>query len=166
MKRAILLRHATAAEGREDPLRELTAAGVQEATRAGASIVALGADWLPTRALCSTALRASATLAGVRAALAPLAATEFDAALYLASATRLLAALQRLPEEAACVLLVAHEPGISELVRRLVRRGDPGARSRFAAGMAPAAFAALALDVARWKDAAAGCAELAAFARP
>jgi hypothetical protein len=32
--------------------------------------------------------------------------------------------------------------------------------------MAPAAFAALELDVARWEDVRPGCAKLAAFERP
>jgi phosphohistidine phosphatase len=147
-------------------MRELTPQGVQEAARAGAKIAALGATWAPTLALCSTALRASATLAGAQPALAALSRSELDARLYLASAGELLAALQRAPEAEACVLVVAHEPGISALVRQLAQRADPGARSRFARGMAPASFAALALDVARWEDACPACAELTAFERP
>ncbi len=166
MKRAILLRHATAAEAREDALRELTAEGAAEAARAGAKIAALSPGWAPTHALCSTALRASATLAAAQAALAELARIEFDARLYLASAAQLLAALRRLPEHDACVLLVAHEPGLSDLVRQLARRAEPGARVHVGAGMAPASFAALTLDVARWRDVGPGCAELATFARP
>jgi phosphohistidine phosphatase len=166
LKRAILLRHASALDGPHDTLRELTARGVGEAARAGAKIAALGAAWAPTLALCSSALRATATLAGAQPALAALARSELDARLYLASAGGLLAALQRAPEADTCVLLVAHEPGISALVRQLARGAEPSARARFARGMAPASFAALALDVARWEDACPACAELAAFERP
>lgn len=164
MKRAILLRHASARDAPRDALRELTAQGVDEAARAGAKIAALGAAWAPTLALCSTALRATATLAGVQSALAALPRWERDARLYLATAGELLAALQRAPETAACVLVVAHEPGISALVRQLARGVEWGAR--LARGMAPASFAALTLDVARWEDARPACAELAAFERP
>lgn len=165
MKRAILLRHASAAEAPEDALRELTARGRVEAARAGERIAALGAAWAPTRALCSTALRASATLAAARPALPALAHVEHDARLYLASAGELLAALQRVPEADACVLVVAHEPGLGDLVRQLARRAEPSARAGFARGMAPASFAALDLDVPRWDSALPARATLTAFDR-
>lgn len=166
MKYAILLRHATAREAAVDTLRELSDAGRAEGERAGRAIAALGALWQPTRALCSTALRATATLEAARAALPSLAEVELAEPLYLPSAGELLAALQAAPESDACVLVVAHEPGISGCVRLLARRAAPTARARFGRGMAPASFAALQLGVARWRDAAPGCAELVAFARP
>lgn len=165
MKRAILMRHASAAEAAHDALRALSAEGYAEAARAGHAIAALGAPWTPARALCSTALRASATLEAARVALPSLAQVELAAALYLGSAGELLASIQRAPDADSCVLLVAHEPGISALVRLLAGRAAPDARALFARGMTPASFAALALDVARWADTAPGCAELVAFAR-
>jgi phosphohistidine phosphatase len=166
LKRAILLRHASARDAPLDALRELTPQGMDEAARAGARIAALGTAWAPTLALCSTALRATATLASVRPALAALARSELDARLYLASAGELLAALRRAPEAEACVLVVAHEPGISALVHQLAKGAEPDARARLARGMPPASFAALVLDVARWADARPACAEIAAFERP
>ena len=166
MKRAILMRHASALAAREDALRELSAAGKGEALRAGARLAALGAAWAPTLALCSSAPRAAATLASARLALPTPPRSQLDERLYLASAGELLSALQRAPDADACVLLVAHEPGLSALVRQLTGRAEPGALARFARGMAPAAFAALALDVARWQDACPACAELAAFEQP
>lgn len=166
MKRAILMRHASAREAQPDAARELSAEGELEAARAGAKIAVLGREWAPGLALCSTALRASATLAGARPALAALTRSELDARLYLASAGELLAALQRVPDTEACVLVVAHEPGLSALVRQLARRADPDARARFARGMAPGSFAALTLDIARWADACPACGALLAFERP
>ena len=163
MRRAILLRHATAGEARGDALRDLTPEGRSQAASAGRRIAALDAAWAPTRALCSSALRASATLEAARGALAGLARVEFCDALYLAGAGGLLSALQRVPDTELCVLLVAHEPGLSEFVRQLASRAAPDARANLARGMAPASFAALALDIARWEDAAAGCAELVVF---
>ncbi len=165
MRRAILLRHASAGEASQDALRELTPEGRSEAAHAGQRIAALGETWLPTRALCSPALRASATLEAARAALASIEQVEFSAALYLASAAELLRVLQRVPDSEACVLVVGHEPGLSEFVRLVTRRSSPHARASFARGIPPASFAALELDIARWEDAAPGCAELAVFER-
>lgn len=166
MRRAILLRHASAEDAREDALRELSARGRAEAAWAGAGIAALGVDWAPTRALCSSALRARATLERARPALDALREVESSERLYLANAGQLLTALQAAPDADACVLLVAHEPGLSALVRQLARSAAAAARAELSRGMAPGAFAALALDVARWRDAAPACAELVAFARP
>ena len=165
MKRAILLRHASAAQAHDDALRELTARGAQEAARAGAKIAALGAEWAPTRALCSTARRASTTLEGARRALGALAHVDLDERLYLAAAGELIAALRRVPEADRCVLVVAHEPGLSDVIRLLATCAAPAAAARIAGGMAPASFAALALDVARWEDARPARAELVAFER-
>ena len=165
MRRAILLRHASAADAREDALRTLCARGREEAARAGLRIAELGAAWVPTRALCSSALRARETLERARGALGALRAVESSERLYLASPGQLLTALQAAPDEDVCVLVVAHEPGLSGVVRQLARGGAPDARARFARGMPPASFAALALDVARWKDARPACAELRAFER-
>jgi phosphohistidine phosphatase len=165
LRRAILLRHASALDAKEDALRALSPRGAREARRAGEQIAALGADWAPALSLCSSAARATATLAQVEQALAPPPRREIDARLYLASAGELLAALQRAPEAAVCLLVVAHEPGLSALVRLLARSTSEAARAGFARGMPPGAFAALALDVARWSAAGPRCAELAAFAR-
>ena len=165
MRRAILLRHASAGEAQEDALRELTEWGRSEGAQTGQRIAALGATRMPTRVLCSTALRARATLEAARGALASLARVEFSAALYLASAGELLRALQRVPDSEACVLVVGHEPGLADCVRLLAGRASPSARASFARGMPPASFAALDLAIARWEDAAPGCAELVAFER-
>jgi phosphohistidine phosphatase len=163
MKRLILLRHASAADAREDALRELTAEGREQASAAGVRIAALGADWQPAQALCSSARRASATLEAAREAITAPLAVQLDEQLYLASAARLLAALRRVPDATECVLVVAHEPGLSELARELARRGDSRARLRLAHGIKPGAFAAIALDVASWRELRAGCGELVAL---
>jgi phosphohistidine phosphatase len=166
MRRLILLRHASAEEARDDALRELTMHGRTEAARAGERIAALGAEWAPTRALCSTALRAIATLELARPALGALREVELSAHLYLASAGDLLGAVNRAPDADACLLVVAHQPGLGDLVRQLARRKAPEAPSVLTRGLTPASFAALALDVASWQAAMPACAELVAFAQP
>jgi phosphohistidine phosphatase len=154
VRRLILLRHASADDAHEDALRELSARGRGEAARAGERIAALGAEWMPTRALCSTALRATATLELARPALAALREIDFNARLYLASAGGLLDVVHRAPDADACVLVVAHQPGLGDFVRQLARRISPEARAGLARGMTPASLAALMLD------------ELVAFVQP
>ncbi|MBM4381931.1 MAG: histidine phosphatase family protein [Deltaproteobacteria bacterium] len=166
MRRLILLRHASAEDARDDALRELSVRGRREAASAGERIAALGAGWAPTHALCSTALRASATLELAQAALPALREVDFSARLYLASAGELLSAVNRAPDADACLLVVAHQPGLGELVRQLMRRAAPEARAGLARGLTPGAFAALELDVARWEAAMPTCAELVAFVQP
>jgi len=163
MRRVILLRHASAVDARDDAARGLSAEGHEQARAAGLRIAALGAEWQPARALCSSALRASATLEAAREAFSAPLAVRLDEQLYLASAAKLLAALQSVPDASACVLLVAHEPGLSDLARQLARRSDPRARLRLASGIRPGSFAAIALGVASWRELRAGSGELVAL---
>ena len=91
---------------------------------------------------------------------------EEDEALYLASAGRLLAKLQALPDPEEQVLVVGHNPGLGELVQLLVERGAADVLLRAAKGLAPGALAALRIATPRWGDLAPGCAELVEFLRP
>jgi phosphohistidine phosphatase len=166
MKHLLLMRHASAGPGDVDRERPLSAEGAAEAARMGRAIAGLAArGFRPERALVSPARRTRETFAAVRGALGALEADEDDA-LYLASASRLLARLRRLPEPTAQVLLIGHNPGLAELARALVGRGDAGAQRRAVRGLAPGACAALRIDAEQWSDLAPGGAELVAFLRP
>jgi phosphohistidine phosphatase len=168
MKRLILMRHASAGHGDVDRERPLSAKGAAEAVRMGGALAGLAAHgFRPERALVSPARRTRETFEAVRGALGapPLEAVEHES-LYLASAGRLLARLQQLPEPTAQVLLIGHNPGLAELALRLIGRGSEEARRRAARGLVPAACAALRIDAERWRDLAPGSAELVAFLRP
>jgi phosphohistidine phosphatase len=167
MKHLILLRHASAEHGERDRTRPLSALGRSEAERMARALARLAASgFRPELLLCSPALRARETLEGVSGALAAAHRREEDEALYLASAGRLLARLQALPDAERQVLLVGHNPGLGELVQLLIERGAAEVLLRAAQGLAPGALAALRIATARWCDVAPGCAELVEFLRP
>jgi phosphohistidine phosphatase len=166
MKHLILMRHASAGPGEDDRARPLSPEGLSEAQRMGPALEKLSArGFRPERALVSPSRRTRETLAGVRAALASLAAEE-DETLYLASPGRLLARLQQLPDATSQVLLVGHNPGLAELLDWLVGRAEADVLLRAARGLAPAACAALRIPTERWRELEPACAELVAFLRP
>jgi phosphohistidine phosphatase len=166
MKHLILMRHASAGPGDDDRARPLSPDGAAEAARMGRALAALAVrGFQPEHALLSPARRTRETFAVVRGALGALRAAE-DEALYLASPARLLSRLQQLPDPSAQVLLIGHNPGLAELVRRLVGRANPDAERRAARGLVPAACAALRIEAEHWRDLAPGSAELVAFLRP
>ena len=110
----ILLRHAKSdwsTPGQEDRDRPLNARGRSAATRIG--------DWLRSRGhlpglvLCSDAARTRETLAGL--ALGDVD-VEMRPDLYQASADAILAAAEA--TDAACVLVVGHNPGMAEAAAR------------------------------------------------
>jgi phosphohistidine phosphatase len=161
MKHLILMRHASAGPAADDRERPLSAAGQREALSVGGALGALATyGFRPDQALVSPARRARETLAGVRTGLRSLAAAETDEALYLASARQLLARLQRIPDETAQLLLVGHNPGLSELAQLLAGRAE------VVVGLAPAAYAALRIPGVRWCELEPGCAELVKLVTP
>ena len=167
MKHLILMRHASARPAADDRERPLSAAGQSEALAMGRTLGALTPHgFRPEQALVSPARRARETLAGVRGGLLTLAAAEADEALYLASAGQLLARLQRIPDETAQLLLVGHNPGLSELAQLLVGRAEADLLLRAARGLSPAACAALRIPVTRWRELEPGCAELVELVTP
>lgn len=154
MRELILLRHAhadAAAPGQDDAGRPLSDTGLAEARAAG--------DWLrehglrPDRVLCSPALRTRQTLD----ALGELGCSDVreEPAIYEASPGTL-AALADAHADAACLLIVGHNPGLEQLAA-LLYSGQSGDHR----GMPPGAIAVLAFPM----DAAVepGAARLARF---
>ena len=68
-----------------------------------------------------------------------------------------------MPEPAASVLLIGHNPGIADLA--LLLAGDP-ARARLGDGYPTGALATLAADIPAWDALEPGGAELTAFVVP
>jgi phosphohistidine phosphatase len=66
-----------------------------------------------------------------------------EEALYLASADDVLKVVQGTGPRVAHLLVVAHNPGISELVKRLVPEADAG-------GLAAAALCSISFDTGHW----------------
>lgn len=112
----VLWRHGEAEppRGSADRARELTPRGRAQAERAARQIASL--EPRPTLLLHSSAPRAAQTAALGAAALAlPAAAVRALDALYLASPATVLSLVDHHAEGHECVLVVGHNPGLSEL---------------------------------------------------
>lgn len=161
-RRLWLLRHGSAESGGfgADEERALTSEGVAQARRIGALLGAAGDALLgpatdaPPLILCSAARRARETAALViehagRALEG--AALHVEAPLYLASAGALLARLARLDAGTTAVMLVGHNPGLSDLATQLVRSGPPALQKRATLGLSTGELIQLQ-SAAGWDD--------------
>lgn len=161
-----LLRHAKASAGGAglaDRDRPLTARGRDAAKRIGRHLAERGVR--PDLVLCSPSVRTRETLELVAKPLAIELPVDFDSDLYLASEGDLQARIERVPDDAASVLLVGHNPGVAELALRLAVRGDPGALAGLRRKFPTGALAELRIHSQRWRSFARGC-ELVSFVTP
>ena len=144
MKRLTLLRHGHAeVEGADgDAERALTRRGEQEAWRSAARLAALGL--VPQRLLASAAVRTRQT-AGIAQASFGLSATALspDPRLYLADTFTLLEVIGETDPAIEHLMVVGHNPGLSELVHLLAPR------SRFSS-LETGAWATLETPVSAW----------------
>ncbi len=88
-----------------------------------------------------------------------------DETLYGADADELLGRLRQLPEAAACVLFIGHNPGIGDLAVMLAGHGDRAARASIAGKFPTAALANLAIDQP-WSAVEPGAATLEGYWTP
>lgn len=145
---------------------------------------------LPGVVLCSTAVRARATLTGIAAELDWPGADDrppfdFRDEIYLASETELLAQVRGLEDGIASAMVIGHNPGIEVLAISLARRGVRGKVRGRTGGQAggkagddrdafealerkfpTAALATLTFDLDRWRDLGPGEGRLAGFVKP
>lgn len=152
MKRLILLRHAKAvAKSAADFDRALAERGRVQMT--GVARTLADPDLRPDLAIVSPAARTRETWE--RTKLAAAVVTRFEQAIYDASEANLLKVVRGAGDEAVCVILVGHNPGLEELAGRLAA-GPPEAAARLAGGLPTAALVVLDLPVASWTEVAAG----------
>lgn len=140
-RRITLLRHGHADEHPDDFARTLSPAGRAAAVRAGKALARAG--WLPRYVLSSAAPRALATAELAAQACGYSGVIVAERSLYLASDGQYRAALQRVPELAASVLLIGHNPGLTRLARDLCG---------CAAELAPADYASIELELDAWSE--------------
>jgi phosphohistidine phosphatase len=130
-RRLVLLRHAKAeaGPGKPDIDRRLSSRGHADAAAAGAWLGTQGL--LPELVICSPARRTRQTWHAVAVAVsetapaAPAPDVRYELALYDGGAAELLRAVQAVAEGIASVLLIGHNPTISQLSALL----DPAAGS-------------------------------------
>jgi phosphohistidine phosphatase len=159
-----LLRHAKSDwddAGLRDFDRGLNDRGRRGAALIGRHVAEQGIAW--DTAIASPAERVKRTLEASGLPLAP----RYDERAYLADAATLLDLLRAVEGDPGSVLLVAHNPGLHELLFRLV---DPERETPLfteAVEKFPtASFAVLELAIDDWARIAPGCGELVHFARP
>jgi phosphohistidine phosphatase len=117
----LLLRHAEAAaahHGQADIDRPLSDQGRAEAIDAAGCMAA--AQLRIDTVLVSPALRTRETASIVAAELDIADELRFEPALYLGEPAALLPPLQRCPDSAQTVLVVGHNPGLSELAQQFM----------------------------------------------
>lgn len=141
MRTLILLRHAKAVRAHEadsDEARGLTGRGRRDAKAAGEAIAAAGLK--PGVALVSSAERTRETAEHGLAAFG--LETFFEDALYHAAPESIWDAFSA--SDAESVVIVGHNPGIGDLVSRLVHQAHDGSKlaREFSGHFPTAAFAA------------------------
>ncbi|HXV60515.1 MAG TPA: histidine phosphatase family protein [Vicinamibacteria bacterium] len=149
MKTLMLLRHAKSSwkdETLDDHERPLNKRGKRAAPLMGRLIKKEAL--VPDLIISSTAVRARRTAEAVAETSGYARAVELDEELYLAPAGKLLDVAARVPGDTVRrLLLVAHNPGMEDLVAMLSGRSE-----RFPT----AALAVFELSVDRWRDVALG----------
>ena len=146
MKRLTLLRHGHAErEGAQgDAERALTRRGEQEAWSASARLAGLGL--LPRRILASAAVRTRQTAVIAQTSFGlPRDAMTLEPRLYLADTFTLLDVIAGVEDDVEHLLVVGHNPGLSELVHLLAPS------SRFSS-LETGAWATLETPVRSWGE--------------
>ncbi|MEM6943341.1 MAG: histidine phosphatase family protein [Pseudomonadota bacterium] len=167
MKTVILLRHAKSSwndpdlDDHERPLN-----------RRGKAAAPAIARWLgrngyqADRVLCSTSKRTRQTLKRMRPVLPDLPEAVVEPKLYHAAPGVMFEILAQQPDDAQCVLVIGHQPGLSAFARHLVNgRIRPGCARAFE-HFPTAAAAVLKLPVERWRALSPHSAEFVDFAVP
>lgn len=113
----LVMRHAKSSWKTNEPdaRRPLNARGTRDAVVAGQAV----AGFAPDVVWCSPALRAQQTWQAARLGGAACPDVRTADELYAASARTLLDVIRRTPASARTALVIAHEPGVSDLVLEL-----------------------------------------------
>jgi phosphohistidine phosphatase len=145
MKRLTLMRHADARwndPAISDLERPLNRRGIGAAQAMARRLLEL--ELIPDLLLTSPARRTQQTADIVARELSlPARRVRHEEALYLASAADMLKLVHATGPRVAHLLVVAHDPGVSELVQLLLPQ-------RGTAGMATAAVCSIAFDATHW----------------
>ena len=150
MQRLILMRHAEAqraAASGSDRDRTLSARGKVDALSMGRALASKGLQ--PDLAQVSSAARTRQTWELAHEAFGDVDVRELDA-LYNADAKTLRRAVEAAEDEAGCMLLLAHNPGVHQLaVEYLIESAaSPAVLDRLSGGFPPGAAAVFVIDVA------------------
>jgi phosphohistidine phosphatase len=144
MKNLLIMRHAKSSwkdDALPDHERPLNKRGRLDAPRMGRLLRARGLE--PQAILSSTAVRARATAAAVAEALAFEGEISRQPGFYSEAPDAYFVALRRLPESVETALVIAHNPGLEDLLATLTGEEET---------LSTAAIAHVRLSLASWPD--------------
>ena len=144
MKTLLLLRHAKSSwkdDNLDDHDRPLNKRGKREAPRMGQLLK--DENLLPDLIVCSSARRCRKTAEHVIQNSGYRGETRITSELYEAGAVPLRQILARMPDAQQSVLLIAHNPGMEELLESLIGVYTP---------LTTAALAQVELPIRHWRD--------------
>jgi phosphohistidine phosphatase len=153
MRRLMLLRHAKSdwsKPGQPDHERELNARGRKAAPRMGAYIAEQG--FLPDLIVSSTAVRTRQTLELARAAFGGKPKVSFEGRIYEADTDDILEVLKETKANVHTLLVVGHNPGLSDLAELLISFGDSSANQQLLEKFPTAALAVIDFAIDDWRD--------------
>jgi phosphohistidine phosphatase len=162
VKTLLLLRHAKSSwddTGLRDFDRPLAPRGRRDAPKMGRLLRTEDVEL--EHVVCSTAVRARETLDLAAKAARYNGSIDFVDAIYEAPYDRLARIVTSLPDRAAAVLMVGHNPGFEDLIRYLCSRDGS-----LNVTVPTATLACIDFDVARWESATGGTGSLRWLAIP
>ena len=119
----------------------------------------------PELVLCSPTVRTRETLSLIVDAFDPKPVVEYEAALYLAPAERLLARLRDIPDNVERAMLVGHNPGLHELAQWLADTNIGPLADRLAANLATTGLVRFEVNI-EWSGLRRRAARLVALVTP
>lgn len=163
-RRLLLLRHAKAEHPDvPDIQRPLSLVGRKQSGKVGRGLAA--DDLVPDLVLCSSSVRTRQTWDLVRATLGSAPDVRYLDDLYYAGSSALVELVRTVPGGARTVLVVGHEPTMSQAAVLLAGpESDPATLERVRVGVPTASWSLL--DVGPWDALAAGTAALRRLAVP
>ena len=157
MKRLILMRHAEAGWhiNIDDHERPLSNSGIQDAKKIGLWLKEK--KYIPDEVISSTSTRTRETFSGLLLECVP----TFKKSLYLADANHMKSMLQKLLS--STVILLGHNPGISELAYDLIQHDDKHAHF---VDFPPASTLVIDFNIDRWSKMKSDSAKFVDFITP
>lgn len=167
MKTLLVLRHGAAyadSPSGSDFDRRLAGSGRRDSAAVGRALRDSGrrADAI----IASSALRAAETAANVVQAAEWAQAPLTDRRLYNAAPDTLLEVIRERDDTVETLLIVAHNPGLQELILALADDDPAGLRQQVRGSFSAAALAELHLSIDHWRDAGPGRGRITALIQP
>lgn len=166
MRRLILMRHAKTERSNPggDHARMLEERGRTDAARIAAWMQENGI--VPEYVLVSDATRTRETAVAMQPAFTPAAVIACSEKLYLAEAEQILREIWAVPDHAAVLMLIGHNPGMHELAHILAGHGNGDLREQLGAHYPTGALAVLDFQSDSWADIMPGAGTLSQFITP